>query len=153
MACYTGDVIRALFVGSLLMVACGGSSPAPEQPVSPVVADKAPLSDPTCPLLVAGTSVTVEDADGATALVFVTTGDVAAVREAGGALATMHNDRGGPTDALGMMFSADSSAAASEIPGGVRVVFTATDAAKAAAVGDELRMHAGHLAGATSCAM
>lgn len=71
----------ALFV---LVAAC--SSSAKQEPTS-----KAPAKDdPTCPVLVPGTSVTVEDTNDGAALVFVTTGDAAAVRKRATALAEMH---------------------------------------------------------------
>ncbi len=126
----------------------GCSSPA--KPADPVTPAPAPY-DPSCPLLVPGTSVTVEDTAEGPSLVFVTTGDVAGVRSRGAALAAMHNNHNGAPMALGMMFSPGSKASTSEVEGGVRVTFTPTDPAKAAAVGNELRMHGAHLTGATSC--
>ncbi|CAN5906033.1 hypothetical protein BH11MYX3_BH11MYX3_10790 [soil metagenome] len=133
-----------------LALVLGCSSPAkPTDPMKPAPA----ADDPSCPLLVAGTSITVEDTAAGPSLVFVTTGDVAAVRTRGAALAAMHNAQEGPPMALGMMFSPDLKASTSEIEGGVRVTFTPTDPAKAAAVGGELRMHGSHLTGATSCEM
>jgi hypothetical protein len=68
-------------------VACGPSAkPDPIRPTAPAAAD-----DPSCPLLVAGTSVAVEDTDTGAALVFVTTGDAAAVRKRAATLVDMHN--------------------------------------------------------------
>jgi hypothetical protein len=76
---------------SLAVAACGGgsSSPATSSTTPKPTADAA---DPSCPVAVAGTSVTVEDAPNGAALVFVTTGDVADVRRRAAALARMHND-------------------------------------------------------------
>lgn len=119
---------------------------------TPTPAESA-IDDPSCPLVVAGTSVSVEDTADGPAFVFVTTGDVAQVRTRGQALAAMHNDRTGSPESLGMMFSAKSTAKAADIDGGVRVTFTPTAPATNAEVGDELRMHGGHLAGASSCKM
>jgi hypothetical protein len=102
---------------------------------------------------VPGTSISVEDSAEGPAFVFVTTGDVAQVRTRGQALAAMHNERKGSPDSLGMMFSAKSTAKAADIEGGVRVTFTPTAPATNAEIGDELRMHGGHLAGASSCKM
>lgn len=53
------------------------------------------MSDPSCPVAVAGTSVTVEDAPDGAALVFVTTGDAAEVRRRAATLAAMHNEHHG----------------------------------------------------------
>ena len=138
---------------AIVLAACGGSPKAED--TRPVAADKPTgvAGDASCPLLVPGTSISVEDAEEGPALVFVTTGDVTAVRTRGLALATMHNAKDGGADALGMMFGAKSTAKATDIEGGVRVTFTPADPATADAVGNELRMHAGHLAGASSCAM
>ena len=130
------------------LVGCG----SPARPVDHVTPGPS-ADDPSCPLLVPGTSITVEDTADGPSLVFVTTGDVAAVRTRGAALATMHNEQKGPPMALGMMFPPDSKASTAEIEGGVRVLFKPTDPAKAGAVGDQLRMHGRHLAGATSCEM
>jgi hypothetical protein len=82
--------LPALFL-SLAVAACGGpSSPSTTTPKATVAA-----SDPSCPVAVAGTSVTVEDAPNGAALVFVTTGDIADVRRRAAALAQMHNDHHG----------------------------------------------------------
>lgn len=143
-----------MIVASLSVVAACGSSPR-AQDTRPAAGDKPAgvAGDPSCPLLVPGTSISVEDSPQGPALVFVTTGDVAAVRTRGQALATMHNAHDGAPEAMGMMLGAKSNANAADIEGGVRVTFTPTDPAAADAVGNELRMHAGHLAGASSCAM
>jgi len=119
--------------------------------------------DVTCPLEIAGTSIAVEDADGGVAFVFATTGDVTQVRERAAKLAATHGTRtpsasgkltaacnGCMADTLGT----PSTAAVVEIPQGAKVVFTAVDPAAAAALGDEARMHGGHLAHSTgTCKM
>lgn len=78
---------------SLVLAACGGSSSSTSSPTTP--ATKTTATDPSCPVAVAGTSVTVEDAPSGAALVFVTTGDVADVRRRAAELAKMHNDHHG----------------------------------------------------------
>jgi hypothetical protein len=76
---------------SLMALACGGSSGG--QATSTVPSKQAAsANDPSCPVSVPGTSVTVEDAPGGAALVFVTTGDVADLRRRAAAMASMHNE-------------------------------------------------------------
>jgi hypothetical protein len=159
-----------------LVCACG-----PAQKPDPRPDPIARQDDPTCPVLVAGTSVTVEDTDQGAALVFVTTGDAAAVRMRATALAEMHNHHHAsmtpghdahagheghmqipdseahvmkPMDAMAMgsMISIHSTAAATEAPNGARVTFTAASADDVSKLQSELRMHAQHLAGGT-CVM
>jgi len=139
----TRDVVRFVLLAALL--GCSGSSkPAPASPATPVAHD-----DPTCPVLVAGTSITVEDTDGGAAFVFVTTGDAAAVRTRANALAEMHNAHAGSGHEMGHMIATKSTAASSELPNGARVTFTAASPGEAGALQSELRMHAQHLAGGT----
>jgi hypothetical protein len=140
---------------------CGSTMSAPAHPTASATPEAVTAEDPSCPVLVAGTSVAVEDTDQGAALVFVTTGDVAAVRARAKALAEQHNARharmttsqhahhhaAGGT--MGEMISSHSTAAVAEIPNGARVTFTAEDAA---AIQAELRMHAKHLANGT-CVM
>ncbi len=86
--------LSAIFMSLLLGVAaCGGSSPAPTMPANQEPATAG--GDPSCPVEVSGTSVTVEDTNTGAALVFVTTGDVAELRNRVAALADMHNDEHG----------------------------------------------------------
>jgi len=74
-----------------LLAACGGSpKSAPTTKSGPVASD-----DPSCPVSVPGTSVSVEDTPGGAALVFVTTGDTAELRKRVAAMATMHNEQHG----------------------------------------------------------
>lgn len=142
---HTGTVIR-LTLAVVLALGCGSPAKPPvETPLTPTP----PAGDPSCPLLVPGTSISAEE----TAWVFVTTGDVAAVRARGNALATMHNDRNGDAGSMGLTISAKANAAASDVEGGVKVTFTPEDPATSAALGDELKMHAQHLGGASSCVM
>lgn len=84
---------------SLALAACGGatSSPAPTTPATTATAES---NDPSCPVAVPGTSVTVEDASAGAALVFVTTGDVAELRRRVTAMASMHNDHHASMGAL-----------------------------------------------------
>jgi hypothetical protein len=153
----------------VLAAGCGSSS----KPATTAVTQPGggPADDPTCPVLVAGTSVTVEDTDSGAALVFVTTGDAAAVRTRARALADAHNAKhaameqpGGAADphaghgahagggeppkkmTMGTMIGAHSTAAVTDVDGGARVIFTAHDPA---ALQSELRMHAQHLTGGT----
>jgi hypothetical protein len=129
----------------VLALVLGCSSPA--KPHAEPPAPK-PADDPSCPLVVPGTSMAVEDSTDGPAFVFVTTGDVGEVRKRAGALAAMHNHHDGPPSALGMMFSTKATAAASDIDGGARVVFTGDPD-----VGESMRMHAKMFAGGTSCEM
>lgn len=72
-----------------LGLGCGSPATTGAAQPTPPVAGKA--DDPTCPIVVAGTSLTVEDTEDGAALVFVTTGDAAAVQARSRALADMHN--------------------------------------------------------------
>ena len=130
----------------LAIAACGSKSSAPS---TTPAARAAATDDPSCPLLVPGTSLSVEDTTGGAALVFVTTGDPLAVRARAAKLAEMHTKHDGPSSAMGMMFSAGSTATATEVEGGARVEFTAAQPDGAAALQKELRMHASHLTGGT----
>ena len=78
---------------SLTVAACGGSSTSATSSTTPKTIGNP--SDPSCPVAVPGTSVTVEDTSNGAALVFVTTGDIADVRRRAAALAQMHNDHHG----------------------------------------------------------
>ncbi|HEY5947011.1 MAG TPA: hypothetical protein VIV40_16015 [Kofleriaceae bacterium] len=132
------------------IAACGGKSAPATTTTAPTPPAK--TDDPTCPLVVPGTSLSVEDTATGAALVFVTTGDAAAVRTRATALAEMHNKHDGPSGSMGMMFSPSSTAAAKDIEGGSRVEMTAKNAGDVAKLQGELRMHAGHLTGG-SCEM
>ncbi len=135
---------------ALALAGCGpkaASSATQTPPPTTRTAD-----DPSCPLLVPGTSLSVEDTASGAALVFVTTGDPLAVRSRAAALAEMHTKHDGPPSAMGMMFSQGSTATATEVEGGARVEFAAETADQAGAIQKELRMHASHLTGG-SCEM
>jgi hypothetical protein len=82
-----------LFALASAASACGGSSTPATSSTTPKPAGAA--SDPSCPVAVPGTSVTVEDTATGAALVFVTTGDVAELRRRVTTLAQMHNDHHG----------------------------------------------------------
>lgn len=136
---------------SLLIAAAGcGGKPAPK--TTSETSTPAKADDPTCPLLVPGTSVSVEDTPIGASLMFVTTGDAAAVRTRATALAAMHNKHDGPASAMGMMFPPAWQATTQEIEGGARVDFAAKSEDGAPKVSEELRMHASHLTGG-SCEM
>lgn len=135
----------------VVLAACGGKGATQSnEPVKP--AAPAPAGDPSCPLEVPGTSVTVEDTDTGAALVFVTTSDAAQVRTRAQAFASMHNAHNGPASAMGMMFPADWHAEAKDAEGGARVDFAAAKPEGVADLQSMLRMHAGHLTSGT-CAM
>lgn len=84
---------------SIALAACGGSAKS-AAPTTPAPASASATTDPSCPVSVAGTSVSVEDTTNGAALVFVTTGDVAEVRRRAASLAAMHNDAHGKMGAL-----------------------------------------------------
>lgn len=134
----------------LALAACGSkSSPTT---TTPVTTQPAAADDPSCPLLVPGTSMSVEDTANGAALVFVTTGDPLAVRARAAKLAEMHTKHDGPNNAMGMMFSAGSTATATEIESGARVEFAAAKPEDVAGLQKELTMHAKHMTGG-SCEM
>jgi hypothetical protein len=131
---------------ALALAACGPKSSSTTTQTTPT-GTTAPKTDddPSCPLVVPGTSLSVEDTEAGAALVFVTTGDPLAVRARAAALAEMHTKHDGPPSALGMMFTQGSIATAMEIEGGARVEFAAATPNQVAPLQKELRMHAGHL--------
>jgi hypothetical protein len=85
--------LPALFL-SVSLAACGGSTSSTTTATTTPSASPA-SSDPSCPVDVPGTSVSVEDASTGAALVFVTTGDVSELRRRVNAMASMHNDHHG----------------------------------------------------------
>jgi hypothetical protein len=133
--------VRSLLL--LALIACG--SAGKHEPAGP--AAPAASSDPTCPLEVPGTSISVEDTTDGAALVFVTTGDATAVQTRADAFAALHAKATG--DSFAAMVAHTADVAAQHIDHGAKLVFRSTDAA---AVQSELRMHAAHLS-AGSCAM
>lgn len=88
-------VFGALAASLLLAVAaCGGSTSSATPATAPAPA-ASPETDPSCPVAVPGTSVTVEDTVTGAALVFITTGDAADLRRRVGSMASMHNETHG----------------------------------------------------------
>lgn len=132
----------------VVLAACGGHAQSPP-PAAPTTG---PASDPTCPLEVPGTSIAVEDTPDGGALVFVTTGDVAAVRKSVSALSDAHDHRGTAHGDMAAMFATGSTTVVGEVPNGARVTFKPTKPEDLAALQGELHMHAGHLANG-SCRM
>jgi hypothetical protein len=154
---------RLAIVLVLVLAACGGSShhTATATGTGSGTGSAAPTSgDPTCPLVVPGTSVTVEDTAHGGALVFVTTGDVDAVRTRSKQLAAAKNAddqlaaAGKPVDGMRMadMLSTHATAEAKDIDHGARVELSASQPDDLAKLQAELRMHASHLS-AGSCEM
>lgn len=89
------------------VTACGGSSqPAAQQPKATATT----AADPSCPVTVPGTSVSVEDTNTGAALVFVTTSDVAELRKRVATMAQMHNDHHGSMGPLPDGSAPDGSA-------------------------------------------
>ncbi len=129
----------------MLLIAC--SHPATQAPATTPKPASSAASDPTCPLEIAGTSVTVEDTNDGGALVFTTTGDAAAVQARADAFAAAHGKPGAPPFAA--MVAPSAKVTAEKIDGGAKLVFSGGDAS---ALQSELRMHAGAL-GAGSCKM
>jgi hypothetical protein len=127
----------------ILLVACG--QPAKHEATTPPA--PAAAKDPTCPLEVPGTSLTVEDTNDGAAMVFVTTGDATDVQTRADAFAAQHASANGDTFAA--MVAKGANVKAERIDHGAKLVFTGGDAA---AIQSELRMHAAHLS-AGSCAM
>lgn len=80
---------------ALAIAACGGASSSSPSTRTASGAGHQDAGDPSCPVAVPGTSVTVEDTDTGAALVFVTTGDVGELRKRVAAMAQMHNDEHG----------------------------------------------------------
>jgi hypothetical protein len=89
---------------ALGLAACGGSSGSR---VTTTPTDPAPAAS-NCPMDVSGTSVTVEETPTGGALVFVTTGDVAALRQHVGVWAEKHNAHHG---AMGPLPTGEEQAA------------------------------------------
>lgn len=160
----TAAMRSLLFV---LLIACGGGTTT-----APTTTPK-PAGDPSCPVEITGTSVTVEDTDTGAALVFVTTGDVTELRKRAGALAKKHNDHhaamgplpdgtdtagghehhdhGGGHDhaaMTGSMIQIHSKAVATDVEGGVKVAFI-SGASEIGKLQGELRMHAKHYSAGT----
>jgi hypothetical protein len=128
----------------VLLVLLGCGHPASHETTTPAHA----ADDPTCPVVVPGTSVTVEDTDKGAALVFVTTGDVGSVRAHAKALAAAITNHDAASS-FASMLSTPATAEASDIDKGARVTLAAQKPDDVAALQSELRMHAQHLASGT----
>ncbi len=127
-----------------LIAACGGSPPATHEPAA------APLDDPTCPVSVPGTSVTVETPPDGVELVFVTTGDVAQVLARAQAFATaLHDRHPGGTRFVDMIETPTATATARAGDHRVTISFVAGTPEDVAAIQSEVKMHASHLASGT----
>ena len=120
--------VRRLFL--LALVACG--QPAAHSTTPP----PAPHGDPSCPVEVPGTSVTVEDMPTGAALVFVTTGDVTELQSRAKTFS---------------MVQTESQRTVDNIDHGARITYAAKPE-QISALQSELRMHAQHLA-TGSCKM
>jgi hypothetical protein len=129
----------------VLLFACGHPAGHDPKPTPRPMA-----SDPTCPLEIAGTSVTVEDTDDGGALVFATTGDAAAVQAR--ALAFEHAHGKSDAPAFAAMVAPAATVSSAKIDTGAKLVFKAAKPDGIADLQSELRMHAGHLS-AGSCLM
>ena len=86
----------ASFLSLGALAACGGGS----KTATNTTATSSSASDPSCPMTIPGTSVSVEDTDSGAALVFATTGDVGELRKRVAAMAQMHNEHHGSMGAL-----------------------------------------------------
>ena len=142
--------MKKLCLSMLVALAACGAKPAPTSTAT--TQTTAPVDDPTCPLIVPGTSLSVEDTTDGVALIFVTTGDADGVRTRTATLAEAHNKHNGPAGSLGMMFPPNSSARWNKIDGGARFELVANNPDDIAKLQGDIRMHAGHLTGG-SCAM
>src|SRR5436853_320704 len=136
-----------IMLAAVVVAACSG----PSKPDDHTTPPPAHADDGTCPVAIPGTSVSVEDTDTGAALVFVTTGDVAELRKRVAAMAAAHNAEhakmgplptgaggeaggehhhhdmagmGGMHHDGGSMIGVHSAAAAEDIDGGARLVFT-----------------------------
>jgi len=105
--------------------------------------------DPSCPVTVAGTSVTVEDTDTGAALVFVTTSDVAELRKRVAAMAKMHNDHHGAMGPLPDGKDAGSGHAGHDMSGhaGHDMSGSGGGSAMQGHAGHDMSKHAGHAGG------
>jgi hypothetical protein len=130
----------------LFLAACAGSAPK-AQTAAPAPVAK---GDPTCPMEVPGTAVTVADTDKGGALVFVTTGDASALHARGDAFAAQHDAPS--ADTFAAMIKTPSTVVATHGANGERLEFTPKSSADASALQSELRMHASMLS-AGSCKM
>lgn len=142
--------MKKLCLSLVVAVAACGAKPAPT--AAEMTPTTAAADDPTCPLIVPGTSLSVEDTTDGVALIFVTTGDADAVRTRTATLAEAHNKHDGPAGTLGMMFPPNSSARWTKVDGGARFELVANNPDDIAKLQGDIRMHAGHLTGG-SCAM
>ncbi len=163
-----------------LLAACGGPGGTTNTITTPITSGSASSAsaaddDPSCPVTVAGTSVSVEDTDTGAALVFVTTGDDDELRKRVAALAATHNEQHGAMGPLptgdeavgghahhahhghhdphghhggGGMIGVHSAASVEEILDGARLVFVVAPG-DVGAIQTELRAHARHLSGGT----
>lgn len=168
---------RALTLTTLLLTALAGacaSTPAATTTAT-TTATPAPgcMMPDICPMQVEGTTVSEADVDGGASLIFVTTGDVAALRDRVVKMAAMHTShasggmmgggmhhgmKGGGMSpgmkmgegAMGPMPAATATATDSE--GGATLTLTATDPATLPALREHVRARATHMQSG-ACAM
>ena len=153
-------ITRLLTLTTLLLTmasACASSPAAPSTSTAAAPQHSCMMPD-TCPMLIKGTTVTVVDVDGGARLEFVTTGDVAGLRDRVTAMAAKHDSHGGMgamgghgmghgmkmgAEAMGPMPA--STAVAADSDGGATLTLTATDAATVEALRVHVHARAVHM--------
>jgi hypothetical protein len=171
-----------LFVTGALVVGGCASSKASEQPTTPESEAAPPAVDQQpgmrggmmggdpmadiCPMAVEGNTARAEPVEGGATMVFMTTGDVAELRQRVAAMAEMHNSRDARGNGRGMgmhgsrggmhgakgnggrgmkgkaMMMPASTARSEDAESGARLVFTPQDPADLAALRERVAQHA-----------
>jgi hypothetical protein len=161
-------ITRLLTVTTLLltMASACASTPDAASTTTSAATPRGCMMPDTVPMLIKGTSVTVVDVDGGARLEFVTTGDVAGLRDRVTAMAAKHDRHGGMgamgghgmghgvghgmgpgmkmgAEAMGPMPA--STAVAADSDGGATLTLTATDAATVEALRVHVHARAVHM--------
>jgi hypothetical protein len=170
------QITRALTLTSLLLAAalgvlagaCASTPDATATTASATHAEGCMMPD-SCPMQVEGTTVSEVDVDGGASLVFVTTGDVAVLRDRVTKMAAMHQSHaaGGGMGGMGghgamspgmkmgmgkMGPMPAATATATDSEGGATLTLTATDGATLEALREHVRARATHMQSG-ACAM
>ena len=155
-------ITRLLTLTTLLLTMASACASTPDATTTSAATPRGCMRPDTCPMLIKDTTVTVVDVDGGARLEFVTTGDVAGLRDRVTAMAARHDSHGGMgamgghgmgrgmgpgmkmgAEAMGPMPA--STAVAADSDGGATLTLTATDAATVEALRHHVHARAVHM--------